>query len=122
MHRATKAALLSAFIFPGCGHFYLKSTLRGAVFALVSAGCLYVLISNAANIANDISEKILSGDIPLDISRLIAEITSQLNGSVSDSLNNAILLLLGCWGISIIDSFILGRKLDLPSKNDNNLS
>lgn len=116
MHKATKAALISTFIFPGCGHFYLKSKLRGAVFTLFSAGCLYVIFSFAVKIANDISEKILSGDIPLDVSSLMAEISLQLNGSAGEAPNIASLLLLGCWGIAIIDSFILGRKLARPAK------
>jgi hypothetical protein len=117
MHKATKAALISAFIFPGCGHFYLKRKLRGAVFALFSAGCLYVLITYAVNIANDISDRILSGDIPLDINSLMAEVSSQLNGSPGDPQNIATLLLLGCWSIAIIDSFILGRKLAIPDSS-----
>jgi hypothetical protein len=111
MHKATKAALISAFVFPGCGHFYLKSNLRGAVFTLFSAGCLYVLISFAVKIANDISERILSGDIPLDASSLMAEISSQLNGIAGEAPNIASLLFLGCWVVAIIDSFIIGRKV-----------
>jgi hypothetical protein len=118
MHKATKAALISAFIFPGCGHFFLKSILRGAVFSLFSAGCLFVLINFAVDIANDISEKILSGEIPLDVSRLMAEISSQLGGSAGEAPNIATLLLLICWGIAIIDSFILGRKLVESTKTN----
>lgn len=116
MHKATKAALISALIFPGCGHFYLKSKLRGAAFSLFSAGCMYVLITYALHIANEISDRILSGDIPLEISSLMAEISSQFNSGAGENQNIATLLLLGCWGIAIIDSFILGRKLAMPSK------
>lgn len=115
MHNATKAALISALIFPGCGHFYLKSKLRGAVFSLFSVGCLYVLFSFISKIAHDISEKIISGDIALDINSLMVEISSQLNGSEGEAPNIATFLLLGCWGIAIIDSFILGRKLAATS-------
>jgi hypothetical protein len=115
MHKATKAALISALIFPGCGHFYLKSKLRGTVFTFFSAGCLYVLITDLISIADDISDKILSGDMPLDISSLMAEISLQLNGSASGSLNMASLLLLGCSAIAIIDSIIVGRKLTVPT-------
>ena len=79
---------------------------------------MYVLISYAAKIANDISDRILSGDIPLDINSLMAEITSQLNGRADKTQNIAIFLLLGCWGIAIIDSFILGRKLAKLAKSD----
>jgi hypothetical protein len=116
MHKATKAALMSALIFPGCGHFYLKSKLKGALFTLFSGGCLYVLITFAVKIANDISDKILSGDMPLDISSLMADISSQLNGSASETPHIASLLLLGCWGIAIIDSFIVGRKLSVSTE------
>lgn len=118
MHKATKAALISALIFPGCGHFYLKSKLRGAVFTLFSVGCLYVLMSYAMKIANDISERIISGDIPLDIGSLMAEISLQLNGSAGEPAHIASILLLSCWSIAIIDSFILGRKLAVPTTNN----
>ncbi|GAC20229.1 hypothetical protein [Paraglaciecola arctica] len=114
MHKATKAALISALVFPGCGHFYLKSKLRGAVFTLFSVGCLYVLLTYAVQIANDISERIVSGDIPLNVNSLMAEISSQLNGSAGDPAHIATILLLICWGVAIIDSFILGRKLMVP--------
>ena len=114
MHKATKAALLSAFIFPGCGHFYLKSKLRGASFVLPSAGCLFVLITYAVNIADKISDRILNGDMPLDIASLMAEISSQLSGTMSNPPNIASLILLICWGVATIDSFVFGRKFFLP--------
>ena len=116
MHKATKAALISALVFPGCGHFFLKSKLRGGVFSMFSAGCLYVILSFAVDIANDISEQILSGNIPLDMSSLMTEISTQLNGSSGEASNVAFLLLLACWGIAIIDSFILGHKSAEPTK------
>ena len=118
MHKATKAGLISAFIFPGCGHFYLKSKLRGAIFTLFSAACLYVLLTFLVNIANDISDRIISGDIPLELNSLMTEISSQLSGSASGSSNIAMLLLLSCWGMAIIDSIIVGRKLAVGTKSN----
>ena len=118
MHKATKAALISAFIFPGCGHFYLKCKLRGALFTLFSAGCLYVLMTFLVNIANDISDRILSGDMPLEITSIMLEISSQLSGNASESANIASILLLSGWGIAIIDSIIVGRKLAAANKSD----
>jgi hypothetical protein len=46
----------------------------------------------------------------------MAEITSQLNASADETQNIAIFLLLGCWGIATIDSFILGRKSAIPAE------
>ncbi len=68
-------------------------------------------------IANDISEKLVSGKMPFDISRIMAEISSQLYGSASEAPHLASLLLLGFWGVAIIDSFILARKLPEPIEN-----
>jgi hypothetical protein len=65
-------------------------------------------------IADIISNGILSGDIPLNIASLIAKRSSQLSGTSSNFLNIVSLLLVICWGIATIDSFILGRKLLLP--------
>ena len=115
MHKTTKAALISAFIFPGLGHFYLKSKLRGTVFTLLCAACLYVLITYALNVASDLSDRILSGDIPLSISSLMAEISLQLGAS--ESANIAGLVFLSCWGIAIVDSIIVGRKSALLNKS-----
>jgi len=116
MHKSTKAALISAFIFPGFGHFYVKNKLRGAVFVLFAVACLYVLMTYVLNIANEISERILSGQISLELSGLIAEITSQLNTSTGNFPNIASFLLLSCWVIAIIDSFIIGRKCPVSTK------
>lgn len=111
MHKATKAALISAFIFPGGGHFFLKSKLRGAVFSVFSVACLWALMSFLMNIANDISEKLVNREIPFDVGRVMAEISSQLSGSAGDMPHYASFLLLGCWILAIIDSFMLGRKI-----------
>ncbi|MEP1447684.1 MAG: hypothetical protein ABJK37_16385 [Paraglaciecola sp.] len=111
MHKATKAALISAFIFPGGGHFFLKSKLRGGVFAVFSVACLWALMSFLMDIANDISEKLVNREIPFDVSTVMAEISSQLSGSAGEMPHYTSLLLLGCWVLSIIDSFVLGRKI-----------
>jgi hypothetical protein len=80
----------------------VKNELRGAMFVLFAVACLYVLMTYVLNIANEISERVLSS--------LMAEITSQLNTSTGNFPNIASFLLLSCWVIAIIDSFIIGRK------------
>ena len=110
MTPSSKAALISALVFPGGGHFYLKKHIAGALLAGISLVCVYLLISTAMEAAQVISLKLQSGEIPLDIARIRAEIVKQ--SAVSGSTTTAIATwLLGiCWLVGIVDSFRLGRK------------
>ena len=57
-----KATLISALVFPGGGHFYLKRRFTGALLAGVSLVCLVVLVSVAMEAAQVISQKIKRRD------------------------------------------------------------
>ena len=72
------------------------------MFTLMSSGCLYVLITYIANIANEISDKILRGDTPLNIASLMGKISSQLRGSHSNPQNIVSFVVLICWGIATL--------------------
>ena len=77
MKQSLKAALFSAFVLPGSGHFLLKKHVRGALLAGVTILCVWVLLSTALEKAQEISLKIQSGEIPLDITRITDEVTKQ---------------------------------------------
>ena len=76
MKISTKVALVSAFVFPGVGHIYLKKYMAGVLIADVSFAAIYYLITKAVERALEISEQIQSGDIQLDIDA-ITELVSQ---------------------------------------------
>ena len=105
-----KATLISALVFPGGGHFYLKNYFIGALLAGISLVCVYLLLSTAMEAAQVISLKIQSGEIPLDILRIRAEIYKQSAASASTRTEVATWLLGICWLVGIADSFRLGRK------------
>ena len=105
-----KAALISALVFPGGGHFYLKKHFAGVLLAGISLVCVYLLISTAMEAAQVLSLKIQSGEIPLDIARIRAEIYKQSAASGSATTEIATWLLVICWLVGIADSFRLGRK------------
>lgn len=112
MSRAVKAALLSALVFPGLGHLYLKRRLVGAALAIVSMGSLYLLFAAAADTAARITRQIQQGAVPLDaaaITRLIAE---QPTGGDSGPAGVAGILLAVCWLVGIVDAWRLGRARD----------
>ncbi len=108
MKRSSKAALLSALIFPGIGHIVLKQYLRGSVLMLFALVALSVIVARIYQRALTVVDRISSGEIPVDAGA-IAEMVSS-STSAADSLieNIALLVLAACWLIGIIDSYRLG--------------
>jgi hypothetical protein len=112
MRKSLKAALFSGLVFPGSGHFVLRKYVRGALLAGISIACLYALVSIAVEIAQEISDQILSGEIPLDAARITHEVTSRSAGDGSRLANLSTYLLVACWLVGIVDSWRVGRLLD----------
>jgi hypothetical protein len=112
MKLAYKAVLYSALIYPGGGHFLLKRYALGTVYATIATACLCALLARAMEIAQSIADRILSGDIPFDIVRIRAEITLQAFADGSPMVTVATWLLVGCWIVSSLDAFRLGRQRD----------
>ncbi|MBT8436857.1 MAG: hypothetical protein KJP11_05760 [Gammaproteobacteria bacterium] len=83
---------------------------------VVSIACLTILLSIAMEKAQQISDKILSGEIPLDVTRIAEEITSHAVTGGIQWADIATYLLLVCWLVGMVDSFRVGRSKD---KADN---
>jgi hypothetical protein len=107
-----KAALFSAFVFPGSGHFLLKKPVQGGLLAGVSVMCVVALVSAALEKAQEISLKIQSGEIPLDITRITDEVSKQVAGSSTQLTDFSTYLLLICWLAGIVDSYRVGCLQD----------
>lgn len=117
MKKSVKAALISAFIFPGLGHIYLKKYLVGILLAGISFVSIYYIISNAVEIAMEISKKIESGAIPPDAAAISALVSQQANAANSQLANIATSVFFICWSIAIIDSYRIGvaqEKNNIP--------
>lgn len=103
---------MSAFIYPGSGHFFLKKPVQGALLAGVATVCLCLLLVTTVEIAQQISDRILSGEIPMDIARITQEILKQLASSSIHQINITTSLIFISWLVSIIDSYRLGSLED----------
>jgi hypothetical protein len=112
MRLSLKAALFSAFVLPGSGHFLLRKHVQGALLSGVTFLCIWALLSTALEKAQEISLKIQSGEIPLDITRITDEVTKQTAGGGTQLTDIATYLLGICWLVGIVDSFRVGRLLD----------
>ena len=112
MSKSVKAALFSALIFPGAGHFLLKYYVHGTVLAGISLGSVYYLTTTAVEKAMLNAEKIQSGDTPMDVTAITNLVASQPTGNNPDLLTIATTALFICWIGGVLDSYRLGRRQD----------
>jgi len=118
MKKSTKAVLLSAFVFPGAGHLYLKIYILGIALIGASLVGVYYLITTSVESALEIAEKLQSGELQLDEVTITELVSKQTAGTKSQLVNIATLAIIICWVIGIIDSYSVGRVRD---KNDQAL-
>lgn len=108
MKKSTKAALLSALVFPGAGHLFLKRYKIGAVLAGASFAAIYYLTSKTVERVLQITEKIQSGDVPLDVEAITELVSKQATGAETQLLNIATVTFIVCWLVGIIGSYRAG--------------
>jgi len=108
MKRSSKAALLSGLIFPGIGHIVLKHYLRGSVLMLFALVALSVIVTRIYQRALTIVDRINSGDIPVDTGAIAEMVSNSTSGADSFIENIAVIVLVACWLIGLIDSYRLG--------------
>ena len=118
MSKSQNAVLLSAFVYPGSGHFYLKKYVQGIILAGVATASLYFLLLTTIEMAQEISDKILSGEIPVDVARIAEAILEQLASSNTQLINIATYSFIICWLISMFDSYRLGCKEDKADRSN----
>ena len=109
MKIAIKAALISAFIFPGAGHFYLKKATIGKVILVSSVLSLSYLGWHAYQKAQLISAKIISGEIPLQLDAIYSAVTQAPVGTEAVLINIATLVFALSWLIGVLDAYRLGN-------------
>ena len=107
-----KAALLSAFVFPGAGHFFLKKHLTGTVLAGSAFISLYLVVSKTVERALQIFEKIQRGEVQPDIAAITELVTRQSTGTDAKLLNIASAVFIISLLVGIIDSYRVGRIQD----------
>jgi len=112
MNKAIKAALISAFVCPGGGHFYLKKYATGTLISVAMLSGLLYLLNQAVERAHQISDRILSGELPLDINVIYPLITQAPPNSQASMINIATSVFIFAWLVGVIDSYRLGHRMD----------
>lgn len=122
MTKSTIAALLSAFIIPGAGHFFLKKYLHASVLISASVAVLSLLISKAIEKALIISKQILAGEVQANIKTIMQLVSNQAEGTDASLINLATLVLFIVWLIGILDAYRIGRQQEKNTQVHNNSS
>ncbi len=109
MKKSTKASLLSAFVFPGAGHLYLKKYIAGVALVGTSLVGVYYLVAKSVERALKIAEKIQSGEVQLDTTTITELVSNQAADTESQLMTIATLAIVICWLVGIIDSYRVAR-------------
>ena len=113
MKKSTKAALLSALVFPGLGHLYLRRYLPGSLLALGALLAVGFLTVTAVAVATDIVARIQSGAVPPDIVAVHRLVLDELRES-GRSADLATLILMTLWVTGIAGAYSAGLRQELP--------
>ncbi len=109
MNRAIKAALLSALVFPGSGHLYLKYRRRGLAIMFLTVLSLVGLVVRAAR---DMLTALQTSQIEgknLDLDALL-QVASSISHKAFANYGLLVILLVGCWLFSVIDAYRIGKQ------------
>jgi len=112
MKKSTKAMLWSGLIFPGCGHFSLKSNRRGLLWLVPALLAVAVFVHGLIVRAEFVMDKVESGAVPLDpvaIATLLDSVPDTQMTSV------AFWVFVVCWIGALVDAYSLGAKRDKES-------
>lgn len=112
MKKSTKAALLSALVFPGVGHFYLKKYVSACVLAGTAFIALYYLTAKAVARAMQIVDKIQSGEIQPDIAVITELVSKAPTGTEALLINIATAIFIISWIVGMVDAYRIGRLHD----------
>lgn len=117
MNKSMKAPLLSALVFPGAGHFFLKKYFPGAVLACTALAGVYFLIAKTVERVLQITKKLESGEVQLDVAAILELVSKEPGGTASQHLNVATAVLISSWFIGIVDSYRVGRVQDKDAES-----
>lgn len=116
MKKSIKAALFSALVFPGMGHFYLKKHIIGSFILGITFIPLYVVVTKAIAQAQAIVDRIVSGDAQGDIASISDMLSKQSGGADAESMSFAVMAFIIIWLIAIIDAYRRGSAVDKNSE------
>jgi hypothetical protein len=113
MKRSTKGVLLSGLVYPGLGQWSLGRVYLGAaIMVLTTAGMgiiIYRIVKRVYLAIDQILPLMAKGTLDFD---MIMEAIGHTSFSSWDVETISVVVVIGCWAVSIVHAYFLGRKLD----------
>ncbi|MES2757308.1 MAG: hypothetical protein V4693_08025 [Pseudomonadota bacterium] len=107
MSRPVIAALISALVFPGAGHLYLKRGRRALLFLLPTLAAVAIFLGQAFAQATEIAAQVMAGTVAPDPVAIAARL--EQGGGASSLGTVAAVAMLVCWIGAIVDAYLLAR-------------
>lgn len=115
MNQTRKALWLSVLVFPGSGHLLLKKYPMAAALIAAAGAAVYFLVGYTLSKAQAIADKIASGEVGLDMDRIMALITAPPPPELATYLSIATYVLVISWIIGIADCYRITKKRKVPA-------
>lgn len=110
MNHSTKAALLSALVFPGVGQISVGYKKRGWSIIGLSVVFLFFIIREILQRAYSMIAEIQKTGTVINVEEISRTTSDLVNFSDNVFLNTVLILFIMGWVISIIDAYQLGKK------------
>jgi hypothetical protein len=112
-----KAALLSAFVFPGVGHFYLKKYWRGGVIMfIVLSGLGFMVWSATAAALNRIDSVMIKMQAGATGLQEISDIIRSNTLTTTPYPDAVFYFVVCCWIFATLDAYKIGKKRESQDK------
>lgn len=117
MTKTNKAVLSSAFIFPGIGHLLFKRYIVAICYAIITLSTLVPILSMVIDVATDVAQKIVTGEVEPNI-LVVRQLIAQQQASLSTPLVRfSTVCLIGTWVIGIADTYRVGKAQARSASN-----
>ena len=112
MTHAIKGALLSGLVYPGAGQLSLKHYRRAAAFIVAASTGVAVIVLQAVQRAMQIVAQFDPANAVPDVNQILLLIHRAGTPGQALIYHLALVLLAGSWGLSVLDAYLGGRRLD----------
>ena len=117
MKNAIKGVLLSGLVLPGLGQVVLKIYKRGIALMLLVLIAFISIVVNASRQAFVVLEKVAAEGGAVDMESISHAASQATTTGDHLLLNVALLLILVCWLVSVVDAYTTGRKIDREERS-----
>lgn len=117
MRKAMAASLLSAFLFPGSGHYFLQRKKTGIALMLATGLPMLYLIISLVNVYQRLFVLIQKQLLPPDFEIMLGYILSQPFGHDTQRIYFCLYGIFFLWLGGILDAYRLGWREDQQTSN-----